>query len=105
MPAPVTAEVDYMLERYFGPRARHGFPTDLAVRVHETPCLDADDYADVLELDGRYAGLRAGLADPSIVVLARKLDTRRILTFHERRFRATRPLQGRAFTLLPADGH
>jgi len=47
--------------------------------------------------------LRLGLADLSVVVLARKLKTRRILTFDQRRFRAIRPLQGGSFTLLPAD--
>jgi predicted nucleic acid-binding protein len=55
-----------------------------------------------VELDRRYADLDLGLADLSIAVLARKLATRRILTF-ERHFRAVRPLQGGAFTLLPAD--
>ncbi len=51
----------------------------------------------------RNADLDLGLADLSIAVLARKLDSRRVLTFDERRFRAVRPLQGGAFTLLPAD--
>jgi hypothetical protein len=34
--------------------------------------------------DQRHADLDLGLADLSIAVLARKLDTRRILTFDER---------------------
>jgi hypothetical protein len=44
-----------------------------------------------------------GLADLSVVVLARHFRTRRLLTFDERHFRALRPVAGRAFTLLPAD--
>ena len=104
IPAPVAAEIDYLLGRRFGPRARRAFIEDLASRRYESPGLDARDYTDVLEVDRRYADLDLGLADISIAVLARKLGTRRVLTFDERHFRAVRPLQGGAFTLLPADG-
>jgi uncharacterized protein len=103
VPAPVTAEIDYLLGRRFGSAARHAFLEDLAARRFEAPGLDAVDYQAVLELDRRYADLDVGLADLSIVVLARKLGTRRILTFDQRHFRAIRPLQGGMFSLLPAD--
>jgi len=49
------------------------------------------------------ADLRLGLADLSVVVLAARLDTLRILTFDYRHFRAVRPLQGGSFVLLPMD--
>lgn len=103
VPAPVTAEIDSLLGRRFGPAARRAFLEDLAARRYESPGLDARDYETVLELDRRYADLDIGLADLSIVVLARKLGTRRILTFDERHFRAVRPLQGGTFSLLPID--
>jgi hypothetical protein len=103
VPAPVTAEVDYVLGRRFGPAARRAFMEDLAARRYESPGLEARDYEVALDLDRRYADLDVGLADLSIVVLAGKLGTRRILTFDERHFRAVRPLQGGTFSLLPAD--
>jgi predicted nucleic acid-binding protein len=103
VPAPVTAEIDYLLGRRFGPPARRAFLEDLAARRYESPGLDAHDYADALELDRRYADLDVGLADLSIAVLARKLRTRRLLTFDEHHFRTLRPLQGGVFALLPAD--
>lgn len=103
IPAPVTAEIDYLLGTRFGAAARRAFLEDLAARRYESPALDARDYAAALELDRRYADLDVGLADLSVVVVAGKLGTRRILTFDERHFRALRPLQGGAFTLLPAD--
>jgi uncharacterized protein len=49
------------------------------------------------------AELDLGLADCAIVVLARRLETRAVLSFDERHLRAVQPLQGGAFTLLPAD--
>jgi hypothetical protein len=103
IPAPVSAEIDYMLDRRFGPPARRAFLDDLAARRYESPALDAADYQAALELDRRYADLNLGLADLSVAVLSRRLGTPRILTFDERHFRALRPLQGGVFTLLPAD--
>jgi predicted nucleic acid-binding protein len=103
VPAPVSAEVDYLLGQRFGTTARHAFLRDLAARRYECPALDTDDYATALELARRYADLDLGLADLSIAILARRLGTRRVLTFDARHFRAIRPLQGGAFTLLPAD--
>lgn len=99
----MTAEIDYLLGRRLGPRARRAFLEDLAARRYESPGLDGRDYAEALDLDRRYADLDVGLADLSVVVLARKLGTRRLLTFDERHFRALRPLQGGTFTIFPAD--
>lgn len=103
VPAPVTAEIDYLLGQHFGPPARRAFLEDLRARRYETPGLDARDYEAALELDRRYADLNLGLADLSVAVIAQKLGTRRILTFDERHFRVVRPLQGGVFTVLPAD--
>ncbi len=103
IPAPVTAEIDYLLGRRLGPPARRAFLEDLRVRRYESPGLGGPDYAAALELDRQYADLNLGLADLSVAIIARKLGTRRILTFDERHFRTIRPLQGGVFTLLPAD--
>ena len=78
------------------------FLEDLHERCYESPGLDGPDYDAVLELDRRHADLNLGLADLSVAVIARKLGTRRLLTFDERHFRVVRPLHG-VFTLLPAD--
>jgi predicted nucleic acid-binding protein len=103
IPAPVTAEIDYLLDQRFGAPARRAFLEDLAARRYESPGLDSTDYEAALDLDRRYADLNLGLAELSVVVLAHRLGTQRILTFDQRRFRAVRPIQGGAFTLLPAD--
>ena len=47
------------------------------------------------ELLGRYGGLRLGLADASVVVIAGAARTTRLLTLDERHFRSVRPLGGR----------
>jgi uncharacterized protein len=103
LPAPVAAEVDYLLGVRFGEAARRAFLSDLAARRYDVACLEADDYRAVSELDIRYSDLGLGLADCSIMVLAERYETRRLLSFDERHFRAVAPLQGGSFELLPAD--
>ncbi|HET8863415.1 MAG TPA: PIN domain-containing protein [Solirubrobacterales bacterium] len=103
LPAPVAAEVDYLLGVRFGEAARRAFLSDLAAQRYDVVCLEAGDYRAVAELDARYSDLGLGLADCSILVLAERYETQRLLTFDERHFRAVTPLQGGAFELLPAD--
>lgn len=103
IPAPVTAEVDYLLGQRLGRGAQSRFIADLAAGRFTVAGLEREDYATVQEIDARYADLELGLADCSIVVLAHRYQTTRIVSFDERHFRVVTPLQGRTFTLLPAD--
>lgn len=103
IPAPVTAEVDYLLGRRLGRPARLAFLDDLAAGRFRVACLEVDDHGVVANLERRYADLDVGLADLSLVVVAARFGTRRLLTFDERHFRALRPVDGGRFTLLPAD--
>lgn len=103
LPAPVTAEVDYFLATRLGTEAARGFMADLANEVYRVECLLPDDYRAAERLNLQYADLRLGLADLSVIVLASRFDTLRILTFDYRHLRAVRPLQGGSFVLLPAD--
>ena len=103
IPAPVTAEIDYLLWRRGGERVRRAFLADLSAERYAVACLEPNEYATVAALEEEYADLEPGLADLSLVVIARRLGTRRIATFDERHFRAVRPLDGGAFLLLPDD--
>lgn len=103
LPAPATAEIDYLLGSRFGPGAREAFLTDLASGRFTVACLELGDYATIVDLERRYADLELGLVDSSVIILAARYRTRRILTFDERHFRAVTPLTGTAFTMLPAD--
>lgn len=103
MPAQVSAEIDYFVHRRFGRAARRAFLTDLAQGRFQVACLEPHEYGLVLGYDDRYADLDVGLADLSVVVLAHRFKTRRILTFDERHFRALRSVDGGSFVLLPRD--
>ena len=97
------AEVDYFLQRRRGPRGNAAFIRDLAAGRIELAAIDQGDLSRIAELNERYADLSAGLADLSLVVLAARYRTTRILTLDQRHFRALQPLQGGHFTLLPYD--
>jgi predicted nucleic acid-binding protein len=103
IPAPTTAEIDYMLGQRFGAPARRAFLSDLAIGRFAVAALERDEYSRVVELEARYSDLGLGLADCALVVLAARYRTTRILSLDERHFRAVRPLHGDAFTILPLD--
>lgn len=79
------------------------FLDDLAKGTYLVECLTRDELGTAREVVERYYDLRIGLADASLIVLARRAGTRRILTFDQRAFRSVMPLQGGAFSILPID--
>jgi predicted nucleic acid-binding protein len=97
------AEADYLILTRLGVGVELAFLEDLAMGTYIVECLTRDELRTAREVVERYRDLRLGLADASLVVLAHRYGTRRILTFDERAFRSVSPLQGGSFTVLPAD--
>lgn len=102
LPPPIAAEMDYMISARRGRNANDGFLRDLANGRFVVPCLEPADYIAMHTLNAQYRDLDPGLADLSVVVMAARYHTTRVLTL-DQHFRVLRPLQGGAFTLLPAD--
>jgi predicted nucleic acid-binding protein len=102
-PAFAAAEADYMILERLGVDAELAFLNDLASGDFQVECLTPAELGSIEDIARRHRDLRVGLADASVVVLAARFRTRRILTFDERHFRAMSPLQGGRFTILPAD--
>lgn len=92
-----------MVRRRGGPAAGRRFLEDLSQGRFQMENLDREELTLALETHDRYADLNLGLADLSVVVLAYRHRTTRLLTFDLRDFRTVTPLQGGAFQLLPAD--
>lgn len=101
LPAFAAAEADYLIATRLGPEAERFFLQDLASDVYSIEALTSDEHRLVVELNEKQPGL--GLTDLSIVILAGRYRTNRLLTFDERDFRALRPRHGEAFVILPAD--
>lgn len=99
----VVAEADYLILRRLGVDAELAFLEDLAAETYIADTLAPAELAIARDIAARYRDLELGLADASLVVLANRWGTRRILTLDERAFRVVKPLQGGFFTVLPAD--
>ena len=97
------AEADYLILSQLGVDVELAFLDDLASGTFIVESLSRDELASALEVARRYRDLELGLADASLVVLAHRYGTRRILTLDERAFWTVTPLQGGSFTILPAD--
>jgi predicted nucleic acid-binding protein len=97
------AEADYLILTRLGIDVELAFLEDLAEGTFQVECLTRTKLGVALRIARRYHDLELRLADASLVVLAQRFQTRRLVTFDERDFRGVAPLQGGSFTLLPAD--
>lgn len=100
----VVAEADYLILKRLGIDVELAFLEDLAAGTYVVDALTPPELAIARDIVARYRDLELGLADASLVVLANRWQTRRLLTLDERAFRAVTPIQGGSFELLPADG-
>lgn len=97
------AEADYLILTRLGVDVELAFLDDLAEGTFTAEGLSGEELGLAREVAHRYRDLELGLADASLVVLAHRHRTRRLLTLDERCFRAVTPLQGGSFRLLPRD--
>jgi uncharacterized protein len=99
----VLAELDYLITSRLGVGAELNVLEDVAGGVYRLAEFTQDDVTQARSVIAKYQDLKIGLADASIVVLAARHTTTRVLTLDLRHFRAMKPLQGGSFTILPAD--
>jgi predicted nucleic acid-binding protein len=92
-----------LLATSLGPEAELALLDEVTRGAYSLEPFSELDVASAREVVGRYRDLGIGLADASIVVLAARHETDRVLTLDERHFRALTPAAGESFRLLPAD--
>lgn len=97
----VVAELDYLLA------SRGGLPTELAAFAElaggawELASLDAADLAAICGVIEQYGDQDIGAADGSIVRLAGRHRTNRVLTLDRRHFEVLRTPAGKRFEIVP----
>ncbi|MGE3887262.1 MAG: PIN domain-containing protein [Vicinamibacterales bacterium] len=99
----VLAELDYLVATRVGHQAQLSFLDEVTRGAYQLEPFASDDVAHARRVMERYADLRIGLADASVVVLAQRHRTLDLLCTDERHFRALRGTGGRPFRLLPID--
>ncbi len=99
----ILAELDHLLGARAGARAQMAVLKDVADGVYRLEPFTLEDLTEAMEILEQYRDLNLGLADASVVVLARRYGVADLLTFDERHFRAVLGPAGRPFRILPAD--
>ncbi len=97
----VLAELDNFLATRTGTTAELDALRDLAGGAYDLAAFAETDVRAAAEVIEKYRDLGIGLTDASIVVLAERYGTRRILTLDRRHFEALRTGRGEPFELLP----
>lgn len=97
----VVAELDYLVATRHGVEAGLAVLEELAGGAWILATIDTDDLTTARSIVSRYRDQQIGVTDASLVVLARRLNTRRILTLDHRHFEVLRPLGGGRFSILP----
>lgn len=101
IPAPVVAEVGYLLGREAGPRIESLFLHSLAEGDFSVVELMTTDYARMADLVVTYGDLPLGTTDAAVVAIAERLKLTDVATLDRRHFTVVRPSHVDAFTLLP----
>jgi hypothetical protein len=99
----VLAELDYLVGSRVGHEAQMAFLNEVARGAYQLDPFSLEDLGHARRIMERYADLRVGLADASVVVLAHRHRTLDLLCTDERHFRALRGTGGKPFRLLPFD--
>jgi len=99
----VLAELDCLIGDRVGHDAQLALADEIARGVYELVSFTGDEIAEARRIMERYADLRIGLADASVVVIAHRRGVLDLLCTDERHFRALRGPGGRPFRLLPQD--
>ena len=97
----VVAELDYLLATRRGVQAELAALTELSAGAWELPALGVADVRQAGTVIERYRDQDIGIADASLVILANRYRTDRLLTLDRGHFRVIRTTAGKSFTVLP----
>jgi len=97
----VLAELDYLLAERVGTDAELALLDEVARGAYRLEPFAAEDVASARAIVARYRDSDVGLADASIVVLARRHRALNVLTLDRRHFATMRGAGGRRLRLLP----
>jgi predicted nucleic acid-binding protein len=98
----IIAELDYLVATRLGIDAALTALRELSGGGYVVASFDHHDLAAAADVMERYRDLDLGIADASLLVLADRFGTSRVLTLDHRHFGAVTGLDGNPVTILPA---
>lgn len=99
----VLAELDYLIGSRVGHQSQMALIDEITRGAYQLELFSSEDLGHAKRIMERYADVRIGLADASVVVLANRHRTFDLLCTDEGHFRALRGQGGKPFRLLPFD--
>ncbi len=97
----VVAEVDYLVATRLGVDAELAVLGELAGPAYVLAPFDESDLANARQVVDTYRDQQVGVADASLVVLADRYQTRRVLTLDRRHFTVLRTPNGDPLEVIP----
>ncbi len=97
--ALAVAEATFLIGRRLGALAEAKFLSALGTYDVEAPT--PEDWGRISELVESYADFPLGGTDASVIALAERLKTDRVVTLDVRHFSAVRPRHSEAFVIMP----
>ncbi len=97
----MVAEVSYLVGTNLGAAAEMDFFRMLKSDRFRVEQLTGQDVARVVELIERYADMRLGGTDASVIAVAERLGFEAVATLDHRHFTVVRPTHVEALMLLP----
>ncbi len=88
LPWAILPEVDYLIGKELGSRARETFLADLAEAAFNVEYGIERDLVRAHQIDRKYRALRLGLVDAVVMAIAERLGARAIATLDLRHFSA-----------------
>jgi len=101
VPVCVLPEVCYLLHSRISPQAEAAFVRAVAKEEFVVEQLEPEDITRVSFLVGKYADLRLGFVDATVIATAERLDATDVLTTDRRHFSTVRPRHVGALRLIP----
>ena len=98
----VLAELDYLVATRLGLDAELTLLSELCSGAYDLASLDTDDLRQCVGIIEKYRDQEIGLTDASLVALAHRHQTNRILTLDRRHFDVLKPIAGGHFDLVGA---
>ena len=102
VPAPVIPELDYLMRQRQAEAAMLTFLRDVRAGAYWVEDPTSHDLTRVIDLLDRYADLRLGFVDASVLAIVERLNEPKPATLDHRHFSVLRPRHVEALELVPA---
>ena len=97
----VVAEFDYMLSRANSPELSLMALNNLLTSPFELVQLTTEDFVTATKVIQKYQDLKIGITDASLIALASRFETNKVMTLDRRHFGVMKTISGKHLQIIP----